>query len=122
REFALKYPNIPIVLHTRGPKDIFANNPHLNAISDGLIRHSIDSGTGHYITRKCRYFGIENPELKGELFFTSKELNIARETLKLLSGDKPAVIFCQNSTDNRRNWTRDNWEVVIERMSSVYDF
>lgn len=122
REFNIKYPTIPIVLRTKGPKDVFLNNPRIYKMEDNLINHSVDLGAGHYITRKCRYFGIENPELKGELFFTPKELNIARETIKLLSGTKPVVIFCQNSTDNRRNWTREAWEAAIDIMSPQFDF
>lgn len=122
REVKKALPQFGITMATKGPKVMFENNPYIDEVIDGLIRHGIDIGPGHYIQRKCRYFNIHNPELHGDLFFTEKELRCARETLKLLSGDKPAVIFCQNSTDNRRNWSRDNWNEVIDFYSPWFDF
>lgn len=121
REVHKRWPELPIAIVTRGPKEVFLNNPYITEVYDGTIGHSLDLGSGHYITRKCRYFGISDPELHGELYFTDKERNIARETLKLLSPDKPTIMFCQNSTDNRRNWTRDNWTAVIDALSPWYD-
>jgi hypothetical protein len=121
REIKKKHPNSLITVKTTARKDIFENNPNIFCCEEGLIPNGIDTGTGHYIERKCRFYGIENPELKGDIFFTEKEIKVAKETLKLLSGEKPTVMFCFNSTDKRRNWEKENWEKIVNVLNKKYD-
>ena len=120
REVNEAMPDKKIIVRTRASKAAFENNPRIYKIEDDLVPHAQQIGNGHYITQRCRYFGIENPRVHGELFITDKEKRVAEETLKLLT-DKPTIMFCYNSTDMKRNWTKDNWIKVIDALSSKYD-
>jgi len=122
REIHKKWPDWNIKIKTKGPKWMFENTPYIKEVEHGLIGHCLDIGHGHYIERKCRTFGIESPELRGSLYFTPHELLVATKTFDILRrGDRQPIIFCQNSTDNRRNWTRDNWAALIDALSPKYD-
>ena len=71
--------------------------------------------------QKCRYFGIDEPEIRGEIFITEKEKAVAEETLKLLSGDRPTIMFCFNSTNPQKNWVAENWVKIIDMLNKKYD-
>jgi|GEM_PF-5608151 len=121
REVAEKWPGIDITVKSNGDHTIFKNNPYIMKLEEGLIPNSIDVGTGHYIQQKCRHFGIENPKIKGDIHFDEFELEAGRRTLEQLSGNRPTIILCANSTDPRKDWTTENWERVVSILNSKYD-
>ncbi len=121
RELKQRWPDHEILMYTDGPRVVFENNPLINQVITGIIPCNIDKGEGHFITKKCRFFGIDNPLLKGEIYLTEQEIRWAKRTLELVSNDKPAIIMCQNSTGSDRNWTRDNWEAVVETLNPYYN-
>ena len=121
REVYKVFPDYYIILKTKGPKTLFENSPYIHAVEDGLIPQNIDIGRGHYIARKCRYFGIENPELKGDIHFTANEIQAAKSILEQLSGTRPVITFCCNSTDWRRDWKLEHWEQLVGMLSTKYD-
>lgn len=147
REINKKFPNKKIIVRTLGPKCVFDNNPRIFKVEDGICgsEHGIrtygihqdsipDGGgyfhidenakfslSGHFIERKCKYFGINNPDIRPEIFISEKESEIAKETLKMLSPDKPSIVLCKNSTEYRRDWTLNNWINVVDMLNRKYN-
>ena len=122
REVNQKYPDKKIIVKTTGDKSCFLNNPRIAEIRHELLDHSIDAPvTGHYIKKKCAWFGIDNPTYRNELFLTEMELWQASAVIKQLSNNKPVVLFSPNSSDRRRDWTPENWQTIVELVSSKYD-
>jgi ADP-heptose:LPS heptosyltransferase/glycosyltransferase involved in cell wall biosynthesis len=121
REVNKKFPDKKIILRTMAESDAFESNPRIFKIERELLPHPIDIPTGHYMEQKCRYYGIDNPEIRGEIFITDKEKAVAEETLQILSGDKPAIMFCFNSTNPQKNWHAENWTKIVEALKPKYD-
>jgi len=121
REVNKKFPDKKIILRTMAETDAFENNPKIFKIERELLPHPIDVPTGHYMEQKCRYFGIDNPGIRGEIFISETEKAVAEETLQILSGNKPTIMFCFNSTNPKKNWIAENWVKIIDVLKDKYD-
>jgi ADP-heptose:LPS heptosyltransferase/glycosyltransferase involved in cell wall biosynthesis len=121
REVNKKFPDKKIILKVLCDTAPYENNPRIHRIEKGLIPHPIDIPTGHYIEQKCRYFGIDNPDIKGEIFITDKERAVAEDTLKILSGARPTIMLCANTSSQSKDWPKENWVKIVEVLSEKYD-
>jgi len=146
REVNKKYPNKKIILRVTGPKDVFFNNPRIHRIEHGICGekegvqtygktieqigadgyyHLNERGEkiqiGHHTATKCKWFGIDDPDITPELFVTEEERAIAENKLKTLSGDKPTIMFCRNSTMSQRDWNTDAWIKAVDLLNQKYD-
>jgi ADP-heptose:LPS heptosyltransferase/glycosyltransferase involved in cell wall biosynthesis len=121
REVAKRFPDKKIILRTMAELDAFENNPRIFKVERELLPHPIDIPTGHYMEQKCRYFGIDNPEIRGEIFISDRERVVAEETLQILSGNKPTIMFCFNSTNPKKNWIAENWVKIVDVLNEKYD-
>jgi len=122
REVNQKYPARKIVVKTLGDKSCFLHNPRIHEIKNELLDHPIDAPIpGHYILKKCSFFGIQDPSYRNELFISEEEGAEARSLIKELSGDRSVILFAPNSSDRRRDWTVDGWNALLEAVSEKYD-
>jgi ADP-heptose:LPS heptosyltransferase len=121
REIKNKYPNYPIKVSLSSCGFLFENNPNVDLFENGSINQSINVGGGNYLLRKCRFFGIDNPELRCQMFFSQKEIDLANKTISLLSGNRPTIMFCANSAWSGRNWIVEEWVKIIDILKVKYD-
>jgi ADP-heptose:LPS heptosyltransferase len=146
REVNLKYPDKKIILRLPGPKEPFYNNPRIHKIENGVCgeEHGVQTfgktieqigadgyyhldatgnkiQIGHHTATKCKWFGIDNPNITPELFITDYEKSEAEARLKTLSPDKPIILFCKNSTMPQRDWTREGWMKAIDLLKTKYE-
>lgn len=126
REVNKKYPNKKIIVKTRGPKEIFYNNPRVYRVEHGCWNEyefwpQSRWRNMHQIQNLCETYGIQNADITPELFISDKERQVAEKTLKMLCGDKPAIMFCGAATHPERNWDNKKWADLIDMLSKKYE-
>ena len=122
REVNGAYPDKKIIVKIVGDKSCFLNNPRIFEIKDEpLPQPQNEAVGGHYIRKKCLWFGVEPASYRTELFIDDDEFKEAQNTISGLSQEKPVVMFSPNSRDARRDWTPENWEKLVNVVNSKYD-
>ena len=121
---------------------VFENNPHLYKPGDGdeafplflnnptanycktdtpvKAHHRYDK---HMMAQMCEFYGIEDPELKCELFFTNTE---RQKVNKLCEGLDPNFITIEpysktNYTPNR-TYPVEKWQNIVDQLSEKIQF
>jgi len=127
REINLKYPDKKIIVKTQSPKEVFMNNPRIAEVHDGWWEDLELWPKGrwrapiHQVKNLCETYGIYTENINAEIFLTEHEALVAKKTLELVSPDKPAIMFCRNSTDPNRDWTDEAWFKIIEMLNKKYN-
>jgi hypothetical protein len=126
REISQRYPDKKIIVKTRGPKEIFYNNPRVYRVEHGywgeyeFWPHGRWRGM-HQIQNLCESYGIHNADITPELFISDKERMVAEKSLQMLTGGKPAIMFCGAATHPERNWDNNKWADLIAMLSRKYE-
>ena len=126
REVNLKYPDKKIILKTLSPKEPFLNNPRIHEIYDGYWENVELWPNGrwrgfHQIKNLCETYDVHTDNLNPEIWLSDHELSVARKTFDLLSPEKPAIMFCRNSTVPERDWRDENWHRIISMLNQRYN-
>jgi ADP-heptose:LPS heptosyltransferase len=96
---------------------LFLNNPQANYCKNDTPIKAYHRGDKHIIEQMCEFYGIENPELRCELYFTNAE---KERVNKLLEGLESKFITIEpyskmNYTKNR-SYPLENWQNIVEAL------
>jgi ADP-heptose:LPS heptosyltransferase len=119
-------------------ENIWLNNPHisfdLNPNKNNIIYHDYLHTTGnlperhtknkwnvsqHTIVSRCKYFGIDNPEVRCYMYFTEEEENYIQNIVKTLP-EKFVVIepHAKTSWCKHKQYPLDKWQKIVNHISN----
>lgn len=96
---------------------MFLNNPQANYCKNDTPIKAYHRGDKHIIGQMCEFYGITNPELKCELYFTNPE---KEKVNKILEGLEQKFITIEpyskmNYTKNR-SYPIEKWQNIVESL------
>lgn len=98
---------------------MFLNNPQANYCKNDTPLKAYHRGDRHIIEQMCEFYGVNNPELRCELYFTEAE---KRRVDELLKGLEDTFITIEpysktNYTPNRA-YPTEKWQNVVNSLKS----
>ena len=94
------------------------NNPHTNYCLYDTPTRAVHKTGKHIIEQACLHYGIRDPELKCELYFSEEEEKKAKKLRKRLS--QQFIVIEPNSKINytpNRIYSQEKWQKIINTIS-----
>ena len=119
--------------------EVFDNNPNIIRGSEEKNYDDVIWVHNYEGNRPYKNYGDKFPKdnynwkkykpLKGEFYFTKKEIAIAEKAIKAIRKNigQKKIIFIEPHVKQRlgyenRDWGFDNWQKVVKQLSSIYTF
>ena len=101
RELKKKFPDAEVEVYSEGHPELFMYNPNVKKVYKQFGGDTGYIGSGHYIEKICRFYSIENPSLKGDIYLNEEEKEFAKELEMIKACCLHPAIY---------NWPYENWE------------
>ena len=92
--------------------------PETNYCLEDYPDRCVQRADKHIIEQICEYYGIENPELKCELYFTEEEIEFSESLLSEVSSD--FLVIEPMSKDGytvNKKYSFDKWQRIVDTLS-----
>ena len=113
-------PHITYDPWNEGEKKVFIqlNNPQTNYCKQDLPDRAVHRKDKHIIAQVCEFYGIEDPELRCELFFTDEEVEHVNELSKQLHDDFIVIEpHSKKLYTVNRVYPFEKWQAVVNSLS-----
>ena len=98
---------------------MFLNNPETNYCKNDTPLKAYHRGDRHIIEQMCEFYGVNNPELKCELYFTETEKRRVEELLKGLEDTFITIEpYSKTNYTPNRVYPMKKWQSVVNSLKS----
>lgn len=113
QEFDAKYPAFPLQL----------NNPSTNYCKQDTQQKALHRYDKHIIEQICEFYGIKNPKLKCEIYFSEKEKKLALDLMtENLLNKKNFIVIEPQSNDEytvNKKYSIEKWQSIVDELNNL---
>jgi len=96
---------------------MFLNNPQANYCKDDTPLRAYHRGDKHIIEQMCEFYGIENPELRCELYFTKPEKDKIDDLVRGLESDFITIEpYSKTNYTPNRAYPIEKWQNIVNAL------